>query len=95
MKFNNYNGDPRGNSMREPLEAFKMSDTMTAKHKIARELARLRWRMNKLEEMRNNRDRKNHMIGTRDESRQSPYLQFFLGLQLPQAAKSGDGTAKR
>ncbi|MEN6320129.1 MAG: hypothetical protein ABFD82_15415 [Syntrophaceae bacterium] len=67
-----------------------MSDTMIAKHKIAQELARLRWRMNKLEEMRNDRDRKNHEIGTRDDSRQSPYFQFFLGLQLPQAAKTGD-----
>jgi hypothetical protein len=71
-----------------------MSDTMIEKHKNARELARLRWRMNKLEEMRNDRERKNHVIGARDESRQSPYLQFFLGLQLPQAAKSGNGAAK-
>lgn len=80
--------------MRKPVEVFKMSDIMIEKHKNARELARLRWRMNKLEEMRNDRDGKNHVIGTGDESRQSPYLQFFLGLQLPQAAKSRNGVAK-
>lgn len=71
-----------------------MSETMIEEHKNARELARLRWRMNKLEEMRNDRERKNHVIGDRGESRQSPYLQFFLGLQIPQTAKSGNGAAE-
>jgi len=67
-----------------------MADNVIWKHKIVRELAGLHWRMNKLEEMRKDRDTKEHVVGTGDEFLQNKYYQFFLGLRLSQAAKTKD-----
>lgn len=57
-----------------------MADNVITKHKIVRELGELRWRINKLEEMRNSRNLKEQILGTEDEFLQSRCSQFFLGL---------------
>jgi len=67
-----------------------MVDNVITKHKIVRELAELRWRINKLEEMRNGRDLKEQILGTEDEFLQCQCSQFFLGLRLSQVAKTKD-----
>ena len=68
-----------------------MADKVFMKHKIARELAELRWRINKLEEMKKNRSRKEQMSGVEEElPNQSQSTQFFLGLGLSQVVKAED-----
>jgi hypothetical protein len=67
-----------------------MADNVIPKHNIVRELAGLRWRINKLEEIINGRDMKEQVVGTGDEFLQNKYYQFFLGLRLSQAAKTTD-----
>ncbi len=68
-----------------------MADNVITKHEIVRELAELHWRINKLEEIKNNKDLKEQILGTEDEFLQSLCSQFFLGLQLSSVAKTKDG----
>ena len=71
-----------------------MEDKVFRKHNIAGELAELRWRINKLEEMKKGRGWKEQMPGTEEElPNQSQSTQFFLGLGLSQEVKTEDESA--
>lgn len=68
-----------------------MADKVFIKHKIVRELAELRWQINKLEEMKKGRGWKEQVPGMEEEfSNQSQSAQFFLGLGLSQVVKTED-----
>jgi hypothetical protein len=57
-----------------------MTDKVFRKHDIETELAELRWRINKLEEMQKERGGKEQLPGAEKELRtQSQSTQFFLG----------------
>jgi hypothetical protein len=71
-----------------------MADNVFRKHNIVREIAELRWRINKLEEMKKGRGWKEQMTGTEEElPNQSQSTQFFLGLGLSQVFKTEDESA--
>jgi hypothetical protein len=71
-----------------------MADKVFRKYTIVGELAELRWRINKLEEMKKSRGWKEQMPGTEEElPNQSQSTQFFLGLGLSQVVKTEDKSA--
>jgi hypothetical protein len=66
------------------------------KYKIEREIAELRWLMNKLDKMKNDSGRAKQTPGTRVEtSRQNQISQFSLGLRLSPVVEHGDESARR
>jgi len=66
-----------------------MTDKMFKKYDIATELVELRWRINKLEEMKKGKGGKENQPGTEEELRnQSQSTQFFLGVGLSQVVKA-------
>ena len=68
-----------------------MTDKVLRKHDIVTEIAELRWRTNKLEEMRKWRGEKEQLRGTEEElHNQSQSTQFFLGLGVSQVIKTED-----
>jgi len=68
-----------------------MADKGITKHQIVQDLAELRWRINKLEEMKKGRGWNEQMPGTEEElPNQSQSTQFFLGLGLSQVVKTED-----
>ena len=68
-----------------------MADKVFTKHKIVRELAELRWIINKLEEMKKGRGWNEQVHGMKEElPNQSQSTQFFLGLGLSQVVKTED-----
>ena len=71
-----------------------MADKVFTKHKIVRELAGLRWQINKLEEMKKSRGWEGQMPGIEEEClNQSQTSQFFLGLGSSQVVKTEDESA--
>jgi hypothetical protein len=68
-----------------------MADKVLRKHDLVRELAELRWRINKLEEMKKVRSGNEQLSGTEEELRsQNQSTQFFLGLGLSRMVKTED-----
>ncbi len=68
-----------------------MADKVLRKHDLVRELAELRWRINKLEEMKRERSREEQLSGTEEELRShNQSTQFFLGLGLSRISKTED-----
>lgn len=65
-----------------------MTDTALRKYELVRELAELRWKINKLEEMKKKRSGKERLQGTEVELfNHSQSTQFFLGVGGSQAVK--------
>jgi len=68
-----------------------MADKMITRHQIVRDLAALRWRIAKLEEIKNGKGLTEQMLGTEEEFfNQSQSSQFFLGLGSSHVVKTED-----